>query len=835
MKILKIHVDNFGKLSRLDLSLSEGLNAWQEENGFGKTTLATFIAVMLYGFMDEKGRKLSGDCLREQYRPWQGGKYGGNLVFQSEEGNFTIIREFADSPVRDRLEVLDQDGRKTERFGKNPGQELFAIDGESFLRTIFIRDNELASSVPGDVSARLGNLLDDAMDMNRYENAQKKLKALSDSLNPQRSTGSVHKDKARAAELGQKLRGKSAAEDNAVRLQERMRELDRETEALREEKRETDGRIAKHVAYNAALADRKVYEGILAEEIQRNNEYIRAKSHFPNGIPADRELLDAQSANRNAEKQEQTIRDAALSGEEKDTLAKAERIFLSSTVLPGETQEMYDCLGRRQDASKKKASLENEVLMIRANAAERKQKEAEEARERELLSSKESAEEAGVEERRRQCRVRGLIFLVFGIAFLLFSVFAASGFRFPFIDPEFTIDYGKTLPRFLLIAGAVVTLAGLITLLPLLWRKHKESEPEGEEEAPDEAEIEQAEAIRLQALASEIKEAEEEAAASEQKIRDYLDRFGVPYNENRAAETLSALEALKGEQDRIREKQNRGAAAQEKYDTAANAVRRFIVSLGLRPSEDLHAQLEEIEDWLDAYRNAERECANARKAKEEFAASHDMEKITKLPAPEGEETLEELQERSREIQAAIQEKQESAMAYARETDQVERVLDELREDEETLSDLQEKIRDDTRRYDLLLKAQEGLRTAKLSLSRKYASPVTEHFRKYLGKIINEGEEDFRVDPEGAVVVEDHNEPRSLESFSHGTRDLTYFCMRLALVDSMYEGEKPPLLLDDPFVNLDDTHVARALDIVKDVSADHQVLYFTCSEGRNAGL
>jgi hypothetical protein len=72
---------------------------------------------------------------------------------------------------------------------------------------------------------------------------------------------------------------------------------------------------------------------ILAEEIQRNNEYIRAKSHFPNGIPADRELLDAQSANRNAEKQEQTIRDAALSGEEKDTLAKAERIcFIVSTT-----------------------------------------------------------------------------------------------------------------------------------------------------------------------------------------------------------------------------------------------------------------------------------------------------------------------------------------------------------------------------------------------------------------------------------------------------------------------------------------------------------------------
>ena len=86
MKILKIHVDNFGRLSNLDLTLSGGLNTWQEENGFGKTTLATFLAVMFYSFPDEKNRKLPGDSLRERYRPWQGGKYGGNLVFEDQEG-----------------------------------------------------------------------------------------------------------------------------------------------------------------------------------------------------------------------------------------------------------------------------------------------------------------------------------------------------------------------------------------------------------------------------------------------------------------------------------------------------------------------------------------------------------------------------------------------------------------------------------------------------------------------------------------------------------------------------------------------------------------------------
>jgi DNA repair exonuclease SbcCD ATPase subunit len=210
-----------------------------------------------------------------------------------------------------------------------------------------------------------------------------------------------------------------------------------------------------------------------------------------------------------------------------------------------------------------------------------------------------------------------------------------------------------------------------------------------------------------------------------------------------------------------------------------------------------------------------------------------MESIRRITPPDFPETLEELQQMSRALQSRIQHAKETALQFSRDAEQAERVLDEMRDDEEALQDLDAKITSDTRRYDLLLKAQAGLRTAKLSLSRKYANPVTEHFRKYLGMILSEGQEDFRVDPEGKVLVEDHNEPRSLNALSHGFKDLSYFCMRVALVDSMYEKECPPIMLDDPFVNLDDTHAARAVKVVQEIAKERQVLYFTCSEGRMA--
>jgi hypothetical protein len=43
-----------------------------------------------------------------------------------------------------------------------------------------------------------------------------------------------------------------------------------------------------------------------------------------------------------------------------------------------------------------------------------------------------------------------------------------------------------------------------------------------------------------------------------------------------------------------------------------------VASLGLTPAEDLHGQLERIEDQLDAFRNADRELIDAKAAMEQF-------------------------------------------------------------------------------------------------------------------------------------------------------------------------------------------------------------------------
>jgi uncharacterized protein YhaN len=64
--------------------------------------------------------------------------------------------------------------------------------------------------------------------------------------------------------------------------------------------------------------------------------------------------------------------------------------------------------------------------------------------------------------------------------------------------------------------------------------------------------------------------------------------------------------------------------------------------------------------------------------------------------------------------------------------------------------------------------------------------------------------------------------------SQGTLDLAYLAARLGLVRLVTGDRRPPLVFDDPFVTLDDDRAARALQLLKEIAADFQVIYLTTS-------
>jgi DNA repair exonuclease SbcCD ATPase subunit len=73
----------------------------------------------------------------------------------------------------------------------------------------------------------------------------------------------------------------------------------------------------------------------------------------------------------------------------------------------------------------------------------------------------------------------------------------------------------------------------------------------------------------------------------------------------------------------------------------------------------------------------------------------------------------------------------------------------------------------------------------------------------------------------------------VSSLSQGTLDTVYLAARIGLVRLVTGDRRPPLVMDDPFVTLDDERATRALDLLRDVSRDFQVIYLTTSDRYDA--
>jgi len=123
-------------------------------------------------------------------------------------------------------------------------------------------------------------------------------------------------------------------------------------------------------------------------------------------------------------------------------------------------------------------------------------------------------------------------------------------------------------------------------------------------------------------------------------------------------------------------------------------------------------------------------------------------------------------------------------------------------------------------------AKELLLRARANMATRYLQPVETKVREYAKHIgFSLGEVKFSA--EGKPLVEEGGSLRETEYYSAGLQDVLWFCVRLALAETLFTKDAPPLLLDDPFVNLDDEKTAKAKALVKTLSSKYQIVYFTC--------
>lgn len=136
----------------------------------------------------------------------------------------------------------------------------------------------------------------------------------------------------------------------------------------------------------------------------------------------------------------------------------------------------------------------------------------------------------------------------------------------------------------------------------------------------------------------------------------------------------------------------------------------------------------------------------------------------------------------------------------------------------------------TLHLEAIQKASELLREASEKMTFRYIGTAREKFDRYRSLVDSRGGE-FNLDTDFRLTKTELGVVRAEESYSRGERELNALALQLALTDSLFRTDTPFIILDDPFCTMDDEKCARGMQMLKEISKERQILYFTCSSAR----
>ena len=135
-------------------------------------------------------------------------------------------------------------------------------------------------------------------------------------------------------------------------------------------------------------------------------------------------------------------------------------------------------------------------------------------------------------------------------------------------------------------------------------------------------------------------------------------------------------------------------------------------------------------------------------------------------------------------------------------------------------------------YTALTIAQETLQQARTELQRRFAPRITQRAQELLGAMTDGRYQSLTMGEDFSLRASAGQEDVQWDAIwrSDGTIDQLYLALRLAVAEELTPDA--PLVLDDALVRFDDTRMAAALNILRKMAENKQVICFTC-QGREA--
>lgn len=154
-------------------------------------------------------------------------------------------------------------------------------------------------------------------------------------------------------------------------------------------------------------------------------------------------------------------------------------------------------------------------------------------------------------------------------------------------------------------------------------------------------------------------------------------------------------------------------------------------------------------------------------------------------------------------------------------DKNEKMVNDYNLIKENFHKIDDKIKILTLTKDFMLQARENV-------SKRFIVPINQSLKNLL-TTFDITDRNYIIDTEWNVKEETNFGTKEFQYSSQGLQDIISFCQRINLIDEIYKKEKPVIILDDTFVNLDDKKLKIAKEIIKEIAKTYQIIYICCNE------
>ncbi len=804
MRLIKCHIENFGLLHSADIEFKKGLSSCMTGNGTGKTTLATFIEAMLYGIGDTRKTSLDENA-RKKYMPWQGGLYGGSLTLELGKKQYTIERSFGTKAADDTFRLIETaSGRESRDYSESIGEEIFGIDRDGFLRTVYLSEKNLGGKNDNkSIAAKMSDLVGVDGDVGKIDDAIKALERRRQFYLKKNNTGEIPAIKAQIQECQASLDKMERLSGDAEEKREKLSALRKEKSRLTDLEKEQNTLLISLHGESARLSHEQEYADKMKRLSEEKARLEEEKRFFSRGVPTQAELNGARDLMNEA----RIIRTEAMSGAEDSEYIELSAFFSRGTSFT-EIAEVESTLRAHDEKCARLTAIKT--------GADRRAKELTELF---PMGAPDNAEIEGLKTAKGG-KTRKLIPSILSI--LLGAAVLAIGLARS-ITP-------------LAVSSIVFFAIGLFLLL----KPHKckelsafiekyggdilASQNTAVEEIKENAE----KYTRIKKeLDSDADKLERETAELKTRILDFLGKFPNTHSST-LSDAVNCIKLSYSKYYSLSRSAESNASGKLGRLKRAEEIEKGANEFFARYPTSSRDPYNEIQHHLTAYMELSRAVKRLDSECDEYAVRYNVTGNVSSKITTDADTIRHTLD---EISRALESVNEEYTILERKISEISEVTDRRDEIEAKLCALSEKLNKYIESYNTVIKTSKLLKEACDSITEKYLGKTQESFERY-SELINGAAGEFAINTNFEFAKNERGAARIAESYSRGMRDLYGIAMRFALINALYDKEVPFIILDDPFIALDDERMKRAKDVLRRLAEEKQIIYFTCSESRS---